>query len=109
VSTLTPEQRTLRASLAAHESWARTPDRQARTAAARDGRWKRYVERAAELNPDATPEAVEQAAEHLRLADMKRMALKSAQARRKLADEPTEPTEPAATTDRYGGRIRRGA
>jgi hypothetical protein len=35
VSSLTPEQRRLRARLAAHESWANTEDRSARTEAAR--------------------------------------------------------------------------
>lgn len=80
--TLTPEQRTLRAQLAAHESWARTTDRAGRTAAARNARWKRYEDKARELHPGAPPEVVEQAAEHLRIADMKRMALKSAAVRR---------------------------
>jgi hypothetical protein len=80
---MTPEARRLRASTAAHTSWARTPDRAARTAAAREARWARYLEQARELQgPQATPEAVEQAAEHLRQADLKRMAFASAKARR---------------------------
>jgi hypothetical protein len=79
---LTPEQTRTRASLAAHESWARTPDRQARTAPARQARWAKYLERARELQgPDATPEAIEQAAEHLRQADMARMSLQAQRAR----------------------------
>lgn len=71
-----------RASVAAHESWARTSDRAARTAPAREARWKRYLERARELQGhEATPEAVERAAEHLYRADMARMSLKAAKAR----------------------------
>jgi hypothetical protein len=71
-----------RASVAAHESWARTSDRAGRTAAARQARWANYLERARELQgPDATPEAVERAAEHLHKADMARMSLKAAKAR----------------------------
>lgn len=76
-----PAVATARASLAAHERWAREPDRVAATAPAREGRWKRYLERAAELHPGAAPEVIERAAEHLRQADMKRMALASARAR----------------------------
>lgn len=75
--------RVARATRAAHISWARTPDRQARTAAAREGRWAKYLERARELQgPQATPEAVERAAEHLRQADLAGMALASARARK---------------------------
>lgn len=71
-----------RASAAVHASWARTPDRAARTAPAREARWAKYLERARELQgPDATDEQVAQAAEHLRKADLARMALASAKAR----------------------------
>lgn len=88
---LTPEQTRARASLAAHESWARTPDRAARTAAAREARWQRYLERARELQgPQATPEAVERAAEHLRQADMARMSLKASRARQARKAVPDE-------------------
>lgn len=78
-----PERRT-RASIAAHERWARTPDKAAATAAARNARWEKYLAVATELAPDGATEAdIIERAEHLRMADMKRMALKSAQARRK--------------------------
>jgi hypothetical protein len=80
---LSSRERRLRAQLAAGVSWARTRDRAARTAPARAARWAKYLERARELQgPDATPEAVERAAEHLRQADLRRMALASARARR---------------------------
>ena len=80
-----------RASLAAHESWANTRDPIARTAPAREARWQRYLDRARELQgPDATPEAVEKAAEHLRRADMKRMSLAASRARQARKAVPDE-------------------
>lgn len=83
MSALTPNEAKLRASVASNERWARTADRSAATAAAREARWQKYLTKASELAPDgATAEDIGQRAEHLRMADMKRMALKSAQARR---------------------------
>jgi hypothetical protein len=80
---LSPEEVQQRASIAAHESWARTPDRSARTAAAREARWQKYVDRASQLAPvGASDEDITRRAEHLRQADLKRMALKSARNRR---------------------------
>ena len=38
-----PQQARLRASIAGNESWARTPDRAARTQRARDACWHRYL------------------------------------------------------------------
>jgi hypothetical protein len=71
------------ASVAANERWAAEPDPIAATQAARDGRWRRYLERAAELAPEgASREDIERRAERLRRADMQRMALASAKARR---------------------------
>jgi hypothetical protein len=71
-----------RAAAGGHASWARTRDRSARTAPAREARWAKYLERARELQgPDATPEAVERAAESLRQADMKRMSIAASRAR----------------------------
>jgi hypothetical protein len=64
-------------------SWARTPDRSARTAPAREAKWQKYLEQARELAPDgASAEEIERRAEYLRQADMKRMALASVRARR---------------------------
>lgn len=68
----------------AHQSWANTPDRAARTAPARralDAKFER------EADPDGTLNPVERAkrAESLRKAHYARMALKSAQARRRRA------------------------
>lgn len=78
---LTPAERTLRAQLAAHTSWAGTDDRPARTRAARakfDERFER------EVDPDGVLPPAERArrAENARQAYFARLALKSAQARR---------------------------
>jgi hypothetical protein len=82
MTSLPPERARTRAALASHESWARTADRQARTAPARAARRAKYLERARELQgPDATTEMVERAAEHLYKADLARMSLKAAKAR----------------------------
>jgi len=73
VDALTAQERTLRARLAAHDSWAQTADRTARTAAARAALDAKFLEQAG-----GDPVR----AEHLRKAHYARMALKSAQARR---------------------------
>ncbi|HEY0640477.1 MAG TPA: hypothetical protein VGD67_22840 [Pseudonocardiaceae bacterium] len=81
----TPAERTLGARLAAHTSWARTPNRAARTANARAALAARFE---AEVDPDGTLPAAERAqrAESARRAFMARLALKSAQARRAKRD-----------------------
>lgn len=78
---LTPEERSLRARIAAHESWARTSDPAARTAPARAALLDRFD---SEADPDGTLDPVERArrAAHLRSAYFSRMALRSVQARR---------------------------
>ena len=71
----TPQnERTLRASIAAHESWANTEDRSARTAPARRALDAKFLEQAG-----GDPVR----AEHLRKAHFQRLALKSARARRR--------------------------
>lgn len=70
----TPEQRALIASIAAHESWANTLDRAARTAKARAAFEQRFLD-------EALGDPVRAA--HLRKAYYARLALKSAQKRRK--------------------------
>jgi hypothetical protein len=70
---LSPELRTLRSRIAAHESWARTTDRSARTANARKGLEDKFL---AEADGDPVR------AESLRKAYYARLAFKSAQARR---------------------------
>lgn len=83
---LTPSERSLRASIAANERWARTANKSDATASAREARWQKYLTRAADLAPaGATDDDIARRAEHLRQADMQRMALKSAQARKKAS------------------------
>ncbi len=81
---LTPTERTIRSQIAAHESWARTPDRSARTANARKAMLDKFEH---QVDPDGTLPAAERArrAEHARKAHFKRLALKSARARRRRA------------------------
>jgi hypothetical protein len=79
---LTPSERVLRARLAAHTSWARTDDRSARTAPARKAALARFEE---QVDPEGQLSATERArrAEHAMRAHMTRLALRSAQARRR--------------------------
>ncbi len=69
-----PEERRLIAQISAHESWARTDDRSARTANARAGLKQKFLD-------EAGGDPVR--AEHLRKAFYARMALRSAQTRRR--------------------------
>ncbi len=75
-------ERSLAGSLAAHESWANTPDRAARTAPARAALLARFER---EVDPDNLLEPAERGrrAEHKRKAYFQRLALRSAQSRRK--------------------------
>ncbi len=81
---LSAEERTMRARLAAHQSWANTADPTARTAAARDAFARRFED---QVDPDRTlpPAERRRRAEHARKAYFQRLALKSAQARRARA------------------------
>jgi len=74
MSASTPAERSLAARLASHESWAQTTDRAARTAPARAGLDAKFL---AEAGGDPIRAA------HLRKAHFARLALKSAQARRR--------------------------
>jgi hypothetical protein len=73
-NSLTPAERSLRARIAAHDSWARTTDRAARTARARSAFENKFL-----ADADGDPRR----AESLRRAYYARLALKSAQARRR--------------------------
>lgn len=81
-SSLTPAERSLRAQIAAHESWARTDDRSARTANARRAMLDRFER---QVDPDRKLPPAERAkrAEHARKAYFARLALASARARRR--------------------------
>jgi hypothetical protein len=73
-SQLPPTERVLRAQIAAHTSWAKTIDRTARTANGRRAAEEKFL---TEAGGDP------QRAESLRRAYFARLALKSAQARRR--------------------------
>lgn len=79
---LTPEQRRLRASIAAHTQWSRVRDRSARTAAGTRA-WMETFER--QVDPDGTLPVDERArrAANARSAHMRALALRSARARRR--------------------------
>ncbi|WP_395729486.1 hypothetical protein [Nakamurella sp.] len=84
-----PSERSLAASIAAHESWAHTPDRSARTAPARAALDAKFE---ALADPDGVllPHERARRAEHLRRAHFQRLALASARSRRRareLTDE----------------------
>ena len=82
---LSPEERRLQASLAVHESWARTQDRSERTRPAREALLRRFER---EVDPDGVldPEERQRRAEHARSAHYSRMALKRAKAQRLRAE-----------------------
>lgn len=75
------ERRTI-AKLAANTRWANEPDRSAATQAARDALWQRFEE---QVDPERRLDPVERAkrAESARKAHYQRLALKSAQSRRR--------------------------
>lgn len=82
---MSPEDRTLRAQLAAEMSWAKTKDPASRTAKARAAANDRYTKQARELHPTASEERIAQVAKHLATAHSRRMGLASAKARRAKA------------------------
>lgn len=81
---LTPAERSIRGQIAAHDSWAKTSDRSARTANARKALLDKFEK---QVDPDGTLAPAERAkrAENARKAHFKRLALKSAQARKRRA------------------------
>lgn len=90
----TPSERRLAASIAAHESWANTEDRAARTAPGRAALDRKFLQQA-EGDPVK--------AEHLRKAYFKRLALKSAQSRRKAREALAVARAAEAERDALGG------
>jgi hypothetical protein len=79
---LTPAERSLRARIAVHTSWANTSNRSARTAPGRRAAMERFER---EVDPEGmlSPAERAQQAEQAMRAHMARLALKSAQARRR--------------------------
>lgn len=84
---MTPEavsDRSLRARLAAHARWAKTPDRAAATAAARQAnldRFEKQVDPTGEMDPALRAKL----ADNAKSAHYTRMALASARARKKAS------------------------
>jgi hypothetical protein len=69
--------------MAAHQSWARTPDRTSRTAPARAGLYARFEREARELlGPEASDRQVAEAAESARRAHYARLSAAGVAARR---------------------------
>jgi hypothetical protein len=84
VAARSPEDRKLAASIAAHSSWALTADPAARTAPGRQAFLDGFER---QVDPDGTLTPADRArrAEHARKAYFQKLALRSAQARRKAA------------------------
>ncbi len=84
-----PSDRALIARIAAAERWSRTEDRAAATAPARRAFADRFER---QVDPDGVLAPAERAlrAAHARSAHMQRMALRSAQARRRIAEATDE-------------------
>lgn len=76
---------TLRARAAAHESWARTQNRTARTAPARAAMQRKF-EQQVDPNNELLPAERAKRAENARKAYYTRLALRSAQARRRRSE-----------------------
>ena len=87
-------ERRLAASIAAHESWAHTPNRSARTAPARAALDAKFLDAA-----DGDPIR----AAHLRKAHFARLALKSARSRRKAKEFGAVAATTQAELDVLGG------
>ena len=79
---LSPAERRLAGQIGAYQSWARTDDRAARTANARQAALDKFER---EVDPEGvlTPQERAKRAESARKAYFARLALKSAQARRR--------------------------
>ena len=90
----TPTESRLHAQIAAHISWANTADRAARTANARAARDQKFLDLAG-----GDPVR----AEHLRKAHFAKLALKSAQARRKIKEQTAVAEAAEAELKQAGG------
>lgn len=91
---MSSEERTMRGRIAAHESWAQTEDRTARTNPAREALRQKFLDQAG-----GDPVR----AEHLWKAHFARLALKSAQSRRKAQEAREEAARAEAELRELGG------
>ena len=81
---LSPEQRSLRASIGAHAMHGKYDSREI-TANARAARFKKYLDQVDEETPGLPESERLRRAEHLLRADMKKLALRSSRARARRA------------------------
>lgn len=88
--------------IAAHESWSRTSDRSARTANARAALMATFE---TQVDPDGKLSPAERAirAEHARKAHFSRLALRSAQSRRKSRELTAAAESAEAELESLGG------
>ena len=94
-----PRVRSLRGRIGAYQSWARTPDRAARTWPARKAALDRF-EREVDPNNVLTPQERAKRAEWARKAHMQSLALKSAAARQRrknICESCGQPKDPVGT------------
>lgn len=92
---LSDSERTLRARIASYESWSRTPDRTARTQAARDAFRDSFLTKV-DPNGELSLEERQKRADAARKAHYARVAFKSVQARRRRANKTATPTARSA-------------
>jgi len=83
---LSPETRSMRARLAAHAMHAKHDSKRV-SQPARDARWQKYIDQVRTATPGLSDEEVLRRAEHLRKAEMCRLALASSRARARNAAE----------------------
>lgn len=107
MSDLSPAERSLRARIAAQLSWASTEDWSARTAPAREAFLERFER---EIDPTGTmePSIRSRRAAAARKAYFARLALKSAQARRRggsTASKNGAPLRRSTSNEQQGGAI----
>jgi hypothetical protein len=81
---LTPEERSTRAKIAAHSKWAKEPDRTAATAPARTA-WLTHFEQQVDPEGVLPPEERAIRASHAHRAQMLKLALASSRARARKA------------------------
>ena len=101
---MTTTERTMAAQIAANDSWAHTPDRNARTAPARAALMARFER---EVDPDGTlpPQERAKRAANARTAHFTRLALASARSRRKAKELASEADAADAELRSLGLRV----
>jgi hypothetical protein len=79
---LSPEERSLRAKIAAETRWAAEPDRSKATQPARAASDQRFWDEARRLHPHGSEALIKKVVQNLRRAHMTRMAYASARAKK---------------------------